>query len=159
MQTNSLDPFSVWKSIYNEMEPKVSSAMQKWLESEEYAEFSGQFLSTTLQMEQQFVKAFEQMMHTYTLPTLKDFARLGEMIVALENKVDELEEHLDDRFTSLEKQLAGIAERIDTFSKETMNELAKKATREGTTRTRRRSQTENAENEESDGNQADSESV
>ena len=149
MQTNSLDPFSVWKSIYNEMEPKVSTALQKWLESEEYAEFSGQFLATTLQMEQQFIKAFEQMMHTYTLPTLKDYARLGEMIVALENKVDELEEHMDEleehmdeRFSSLESQLSKISSYLEEITTASTSEPARKQTRESSPRGRRRGQPE-----------------
>ncbi|MGZ6507137.1 MAG: poly(R)-hydroxyalkanoic acid synthase subunit PhaE [Tumebacillaceae bacterium] len=123
MQGTYFDPFSVWKNFYNELEPKMSQSMQKWLESEEYAAFSGQLLNATLQMQQQFIKNVEQVLQTYNIPTVKDIARLGEMLVGLESKVDTL----DERMMQLEQlavntadvraQLSLIAEQLEAIGK------------------------------------------
>jgi polyhydroxyalkanoic acid synthase PhaR subunit len=94
MQNNFMDPFAAWTSFYKELEPNLSQAMQKWLESEEYAAFSGQLLNSTLQMEQQVLKSKEMWLQSCNIPTLKDFTRLGELLVGLEEKVDVIDERL-----------------------------------------------------------------
>lgn len=114
MQQNYFDPFSIWKSMYNEMEPKMSQAMQKWLESEEYAAFSGQMLAATLQMEQQVLKTVEQILRSYNIPTMKDIARLGDLLVGLENKVDNIDEQLVE-LRNLVTQSADVREQLDAI--------------------------------------------
>ncbi|CAM3843743.1 hypothetical protein [Alicyclobacillus pomorum] len=115
MQAKYLDPFSVWKSFYGEVEPKLSEAMQKWLESEEYAAFSGQLLSATLQVEQSILKNVEHMLQAYNIPTVKDFARLGELIVGVESKIDQLDERLA-RLEQLALSNADVREQLEAIT-------------------------------------------
>ncbi|MFC4769077.1 hypothetical protein [Effusibacillus consociatus] len=112
MSANYVDPFSVWKSFYNEMEPKLAQSMHKMLESEEYAAASGQLLNAALQMEQYYAKMVEKLLENYKIPSIKDFARLGELLVGLESKVD----LIDERLASLEKQGIEVSDLKDQIT-------------------------------------------
>lgn len=115
--TNYMDPFAVWKSIYTEMEPTISQSMQKWLESDEYATFSGQLLSASFHMEHIMRKNAEQLLKTYNVPTLHDFARIMDLIIGLEAKLDALEE----RLMQLEKSTVNnpdIGEQLSQITKQ-----------------------------------------
>lgn len=123
MQTpNYMDPFSVWKSLYTEMEPSMSQAMQKWLESDEYAALSGQMLSVSLQIEQNIRKNAEQMLQTYNIPTKHDFARMMELIIGLEAKVEAIEDRLIQMEQStvkaqdIREQLTAVSAQLETIS-------------------------------------------
>lgn len=120
---NYLDPFAVWKSIYAEMEPTLSQSMEKWLESDEYAAFSGQLLGVSLHMEHLMRKNAEQLLKTYNVPTKNDFARMMDLIIGLETKVDALEERLMqfERSTvnapDIREQLSLITGQLETIAK------------------------------------------
>lgn len=123
MQTpNYMDPFVIWKSMYTEMEPTISQSMQKWLESDEYAAFSGQLLTVSLQMEQTMRKNAEQLFQTYNVPTKNDFARLMDLLIGLEAKVDAVEERLvqieknASTPPELHEQLSQITCQLETIS-------------------------------------------
>ncbi|MGO0059135.1 hypothetical protein ACTID9_03820 [Brevibacillus fluminis] len=123
MQTpNYMDPFSIWKSMYTEMEPTISKSMQKWLESDEYAAFSGQLLTISLQMEQTMRKHAEQLFQTYNVPTKSDLARIMDLLIALEAKVDAVEERLVQIEANanppqeIRDQLSQITSQLDTIS-------------------------------------------
>lgn len=117
-----IDPFSVWKSVYTEMEPTISQSMQKWLESDEYASLSGQFLATSLQMEQMMRTNAEKLLQTYNVPTKNDFSRMMDLIIGLEAKVDAVEERLlqieksTGYSSDIRDQLSGIAGQLETIS-------------------------------------------
>jgi hypothetical protein len=94
MSTNYADPFDVWKTFYQEMEPQISKTLHNVLGSEMYAAVSSQLLSTMLQMEQYFKKNIEHLLQTYNIPSLRDLERLGELLIGIESKVDAIDERL-----------------------------------------------------------------
>lgn len=110
---NYIDPFSVWKSLYSEMEPTMSQSMQKWLESDEYAAISGKLLTTTLQMEQLMQTYREKLFQTYNVPTKNDFSCMMELIIGLEAKVDAIEE----RLVQMEKSTGNTSDINEQLSK------------------------------------------
>lgn len=121
MQTpNYIDPFSMWKSLYTDMEPTLSQSMQKWLESDEYAAMSGQLLTTSLQMEQILQTNAEKLLQTYNVPTKNDFSRMMDLLIHLEAKVDAIEERLlhmeNSAGAAISDQLASIAGQLDSIS-------------------------------------------
>lgn len=123
MQTpNYMDPFAVWKSIYTEMEPTISQSMQKWLESDDYAAFSGKLLTASLQMEHIMRKNAEQLLQTYNVPTKNDFGRMMDLIIGVEAKVDAIEERLlqMEKATvnapEIHEQLSLITGQLETIS-------------------------------------------
>jgi polyhydroxyalkanoic acid synthase PhaR subunit len=101
LSSNYLDPFAVWKTFYQEAEPKLTEAMHKMLESEEYAAASGKMLKNTLVMEKFQTKLMEQTLRNHKIPTVDDIARLAELIIGLEEKFEQAEE----KIVSMEKQL------------------------------------------------------
>ncbi|MED4781886.1 hypothetical protein [Brevibacillus choshinensis] len=127
---NYIDPFSVWKSLYTEMEPTISQSMQKWLESDEYASISGQMLTTSLQLEQMMRTNAEKLLQTYNVPTKNDFARMMDLIIGLEAKVDAVEERLLEiekstgNTSAIRDQLSGIAGQLEAISASLQNNAA-----------------------------------
>lgn len=135
MSTNYADPFDVWKTFYQEIEPQISKSLHGVLGSEAYATISAQLLSTFLQMEQYFTKNIENLLQTYKMPSLKDFERLSELVVGLESKIDLIDERLlrleqqglqsgdvKEQIASLSDQLTAIGESIQTLAKTNQQE-------------------------------------
>ncbi|WP_096182476.1 hypothetical protein [Effusibacillus lacus] len=120
MSVNYTDPFSVWKSFYSEVEPKISQSLQKVLESEEYAAAAGQMLNATLQLEHLYSRQMEKLLQNYKLPTTKDIARLCELVIGLESKIDQIEERLIRLEQSIQtgdmgKQIALLSQQLSAL--------------------------------------------
>ncbi|GIM46215.1 hypothetical protein DNHGIG_17640 [Collibacillus ludicampi] len=112
MSTNYADPFDVWKTLYQEIEPQISKSLHNVLGSEMYAALSSQLLTTMLQMEQYFKKNIEHLLQTYKVPSLKDFERLSELVVGIESKIDAI----DERLIRLEQEAAQTSELRGTMT-------------------------------------------
>jgi polyhydroxyalkanoic acid synthase PhaR subunit len=112
MSTNYADPFDVWKTLYQEIEPQISKSLHNVLGSEMYAALSSQLLTTMLQMEQYFKKNIEHLLQTYKVPSLKDFERLSELVVGIESKIDAI----DERLIRLEQEAAQTPELRGTMT-------------------------------------------
>jgi polyhydroxyalkanoic acid synthase PhaR subunit len=95
------DPFELWRQIYETNERAWNAILERTVTNPAFAESSGKLLETFLAAQ----KTVRDNMRTYleqiNFPTREDIARLGELIVALEEKVDQL----DDRLASIESTL------------------------------------------------------
>jgi polyhydroxyalkanoic acid synthase PhaR subunit len=127
------DPFELWRQIYETNERAWNTILERTVSSPAFAESSGKFLETFLSAQ----KTVRDNMRTYleqvNLPTREDVSRLGELIVSLEEKVDQL----DDRLSAIEATLrsqasAASAERPPATTSQPPQRLA-------TSRARRRS--------------------
>jgi polyhydroxyalkanoic acid synthase PhaR subunit len=99
------DPFELWRQIYETNERAWNAVLERTINNPAFAESSGKILETFLSAQ----KTVRDNMRTYleqiNLPTREDIARLGELIVALEDKVDQL----DDRLAGIEATLRARA--------------------------------------------------
>src|SRR5919199_3434841 len=88
------DPFELWRQIYETNERAWNSVLERTVNNPNFAESSGKILETFLSAQ----KTIRENMRTYleqiNLPTREDIARLGELVVSLEEKVDQLDDHL-----------------------------------------------------------------
>jgi hypothetical protein len=122
------DPFELWRQIYETNERAWNAVLERTVNNPAFAESSGKILETFLSAQ----KTVRDNMRTYleqiNLPTREDIARLGELIISLEEKVDQFDDRLarveralsasetaatklDDRFARLERSVATAAER------------------------------------------------
>ena len=100
-----LDPFELWRQIYETNERAWNTILERTVSNPAFAESSGKLLETFLSAQ----KTVRDNMRTYleqvNLPTREDVSRLGELIVSLEEKVDQL----DDRLSAIEAALRSQA--------------------------------------------------
>jgi polyhydroxyalkanoic acid synthase PhaR subunit len=96
-----VDPFELWRQIYETNERAWNSVLERTVNNPAFAESSGKILETFLAAQKTVRDNMRSYLEQINLPTREDIARLGELIVALEEKVDQL----DDRLASIEAAL------------------------------------------------------
>jgi len=97
------DPFALWKQIYDANERAWNGALEQAMSTPAYAESQGKVLEALLNAQKIVRDGTRSHLEALNLPTREDIARLGELIVALEEKIDQL----DDRLERVESALSG----------------------------------------------------
>ena len=92
------DPFELWRRFYDANEELWSKAARETTSSEAFAQMQGRMLETFLAFQKGTRDALNAQLATFNLPSRDDVARLGELIVGLEEKIDQL----DDRLAAIE---------------------------------------------------------
>lgn len=137
-ETSGSDPFELWRQFYSANEEMWTKAMKDMITTPDYAEAQGKMLEIFLSYQKYIRETMSSQLSTMNLPSGDDVARLGELIVGLEEKVDQSEEEitglleelvkktdrLQDRITSLdkraeefEKKVRQLDDRVATFGK------------------------------------------
>src|ERR687885_952853 len=99
------DPFELWRQIYDTNERAWNTVLERTVSNPAFAESSGKLLETFLAAQKTIRDNMRSYLEQVNLPTREDVARLGELIVALEEKVDQL----DDRLAGIETTLRSRA--------------------------------------------------
>ncbi len=92
------DPFEVWRELYETNERAWSTALEQAMSSPERQRLSGKLLETMLAAQKAVRDNMRTYLETMNVPTREDIARLGELVVGLEEKIDQL----TDRFDAIE---------------------------------------------------------
>jgi polyhydroxyalkanoic acid synthase PhaR subunit len=88
------DPFEMWRKFYEANESAWSKAAQETTSTEAFAEMQGRMLETFLAFQKGARDAMNTQLATLNLPSRDDVARLGELILGLEEKIDQLDDRL-----------------------------------------------------------------
>ena len=100
------DPLSFGVRWYNVTSEPLSQFVGEILESEEFLENSSRLFENYTTLYKVFSKNSEEYLHTAQLPTRSDMSRVAGLVVALEDKVDGVEEALEDMSDSFGTGLA-----------------------------------------------------
>ncbi|MDQ6672992.1 MAG: hypothetical protein M3069_20010 [Chloroflexota bacterium] len=99
------DPFELWRQIYETNERAWNAVLERTVNNPAFAESSGKILETFLSAQKTVRDNMRAYLEQINLPTREDIARLGELIVSLEEKVDQL----DDRLANLERSVSAAS--------------------------------------------------
>jgi polyhydroxyalkanoic acid synthase PhaR subunit len=116
--TEDTDVFGVWRQLYDENERAWSAALEQAMGSSEFGESSGRLLETMLAAQKSVRDNMRVYLETMNVPTREDIARLGELVVGLEEKVDQIADRLDTidgTLRSRSADAAKLADRLDTI--------------------------------------------
>ena len=94
-QTRTDDPFETWRQLYDANERAWTEALEQTMSSPEYEESSGKMLETMLAAQKSVRDNMRTYLETMNVPTREDIARLGELVVGLEEKIDQVVDRLD----------------------------------------------------------------
>lgn len=93
------DPFELWRQLYETNERAWSSALEEAMSGPGYDEASGKMLETMLAAQKSIRTNMRTYLETMNVPTREDIAGLGELVIGLEEKIDQLA----DRFDGIEE--------------------------------------------------------
>jgi polyhydroxyalkanoic acid synthase PhaR subunit len=89
------DPFETWRQLYDANERAWTSALEQAMGSPEFSETSGKLLETMLAAQKSVRDNMRTYLETMNVPTREDIARLGELVVGLEEKIDQVGDRLE----------------------------------------------------------------
>lgn len=92
------DPFALWKQWYEQNEKSWGRSVAEATGTEAFAEMQGKMLESFLAFQKTARDASRAQLEALGLPTRDDIARLGEIVLGLEEKIDQLADrmaHLD----------------------------------------------------------------
>lgn len=93
---SSSDPFEMWRQLYDTNERAWTAALDQAMGRPEFGESSGKMLETMLAAQKAVRDNMRTYLETINVPTREDIARVGELVVGLEEKIDQLADRLDD---------------------------------------------------------------
>jgi hypothetical protein len=89
------DPYETWRQMYDANERAWSAALGEAMGSPEFADSSGKMLETMLAAQKSVRDNMRTYLETMNVPSREDIARLGELVVGLEEKIDQVADRLD----------------------------------------------------------------
>jgi polyhydroxyalkanoic acid synthase PhaR subunit len=117
------DVFGVWRQLYDANEKAWSAALAQAMETPEFGESSGKLLETMLAAQKSVRDNMRAYLETMNVPTREDIARLGELVVGIEEKIDQIADRLDALDGSFRSRSAEpgkidrIADRLGTIDR------------------------------------------
>lgn len=141
------DPISIWKNIYEQTEKNWSQALHDLMEKEAFSEGMGETLNHYLQYQELVNKMTEAYLKEVNLPSRSEVADIASLIINLEEKVDNLDDDVDERLaevsktkevrqlrravTNLDKKVSSILEAIELMNEDKV-EKEEKSTKKKT---------------------------
>jgi polyhydroxyalkanoic acid synthase PhaR subunit len=112
------DPVRFFVRWYNETEERWSETADELMRRDEVLESMGRSFETYVRSEAESRQASEEGLKNRGVPNRSDVARVAKLVVVLENKVDRIEETLEDLVrgdsaTTVGTAVNGLEERID----------------------------------------------
>lgn len=118
------EPFTFFRDWYNATSETWSKLVEQYIGSEQFMETSTPFLESYASFFKTFRRANEEFFQNLQLPTRSDIARIAELVIALEEKVDQLDDTLDntqekgatqEAVTGIAGQLHALENKLDTL--------------------------------------------
>jgi polyhydroxyalkanoic acid synthase PhaR subunit len=111
-QKTILDPYKVWKQLYFSAEDTMSSNVKKAVNTGEFANGIEFILNSYLQYLKMHNEYISRYMKDSPFSSKYDVARVAELVVALENKLDGLESDFGEKLSDIENNTQLIAEQL-----------------------------------------------
>ncbi len=103
------DPFELWRHVYEANERAWSSALEQTMARPEFSESSGRILESMLAAQKAVRDNMRSYLEAMNIPTREDIARLGELVVGLEEKIDQVVDRLDSVDEAIRRKKVGSA--------------------------------------------------
>ena len=123
-QTATLDPFKIWKDMYEKTESTWRGTIQDTLGTEQFAQGLGQVQNQYLQYQELVKTLTESYLKQANIPSVEELAKVASMIVNVDTKIDEIDDliyetkentsleiaQLKQNFSNLEQKLDQLLE-------------------------------------------------
>jgi polyhydroxyalkanoic acid synthase PhaR subunit len=106
------DPLKFWRDLYGQNEASWSKVIEQGMGTEAFAQMIGQTLDAYVSFQKALRESLNRYLETMNLPSRDDVGRLGAQLVALEAKIDGVDEKLDDLHDRLKARDGRLEELI-----------------------------------------------
>lgn len=125
------DPFTFFKQWYDATNEAWANAIGEAIGTEKFMEGVSRFIESYTSFHRTFRRTSEEYFRNLQLPTRSDVARVAELVIALEEKVDRIEdacEDFEDGYAHLatSETVAGLAEQLERVESKAVEGLAKR---------------------------------
>jgi polyhydroxyalkanoic acid synthase PhaR subunit len=103
MIDQKFDPLKAWKEVYDQTEKFWGKTLNDTHKTEEYSAWMGSVLDLNLFYQKMLNDVTKGYLEKINMPTQEDIARVASLVVNLENKVDNIEEFLEEKVDILEQ--------------------------------------------------------
>jgi polyhydroxyalkanoic acid synthase PhaR subunit len=135
-----MDPFQIWKSLYDQTESKWNDLLHETMQKEAFSELMGQVQNGYLQFQKFVQHTAEAYLKQVNIPTRDEMSSIASLIINLENKVDDLDQKIEDELSEkqtsseivkLKASIAKLDKKLDVLLKavQAVEEPVGKATR------------------------------
>lgn len=116
----TFDPVQMWKSWYDLVEKTWGKSMDDFVKTSEYSAMVGEYQKWFFYSQEQYKKWMDQFLNENNMPSKEEIARVAQLVIQLEEKVEKLDERLDD-------EVMARLDEIKATLKESAKSPAKKA--------------------------------
>lgn len=112
-KTLPFDPFTMWKTYYEQTEANLTGAIHESLKKESFSEGLGETLNVYLQAQELTKETTESFLKSVNMPTRSEVADVASLVINLENKLDVLNDDFEEEISELKKAIANLDEKLD----------------------------------------------
>jgi polyhydroxyalkanoic acid synthase PhaR subunit len=125
-QQTFLDPFAIWKSMYEKTESKLNEVLHETMQKEAFSEWMGQVQNSYLQYQKFVQTSADNYLKQVNLPTRSEVSNVASLIINLEEKVDGLDQKIEEELlvnsssseiSKLKSSIAKLDKKIDSLLK------------------------------------------
>ncbi|MGG0658654.1 polyhydroxyalkanoate biosynthesis repressor PhaR [Rummeliibacillus pycnus] len=113
-QTATLDPFKIWKDMYEKTESTWRGAIQDTLGTEQFAQGLGQVQNQYVQYQEMVNTFTESYLKQANIPSREEIAKVASLIINVDTKIDDMEDLIDE-------QKQATSNEIDQLKKDVIN--------------------------------------
>lgn len=116
-QTLPMDPFKIWKDMYEKTESAWNDTIQETLGKESFSEGLGNTLNSYLQYQEFVTKTAESYLTQMNMPSRDEVANVASLVINTESKVDDVEEQLEQLAENYTKEINSLKRTISNLDK------------------------------------------
>lgn len=90
------DPFALWKQMYDKAEEQWSQTIDENMHQEDFSKWMGQCLNGYLQYQNVARQSAEKYLEQANMPSRQDLSNVASMVVNIEEKIDKLEQTVEE---------------------------------------------------------------
>lgn len=95
-QETMLDPFKLFKDMYEKTEESWSETIHSTLQKEAFSEWLGNYQNSFLQYQEFVQKTTENYLKQMNMPTREEVSSVASLIINVEEKIDRLDQRVED---------------------------------------------------------------
>jgi polyhydroxyalkanoic acid synthase PhaR subunit len=113
----TFDPVQMWKSWYDLVEKTWGKTIDDFIKTTEYASLVGEYQKWFFYSQEQYKKIMDQVLHENNLPSKEEIARIAQLVIQLEEKVEKLDERIDDEILTKLQEIKEVLEKQKSGNK------------------------------------------
>ncbi|RPJ96136.1 polyhydroxyalkanoate biosynthesis repressor PhaR [Rummeliibacillus sp. TYF005] len=111
-QNTTLDPFKIWKEVYEKTESTWRGTIENSLGTEQFAQGLGQVQNQYVQYQELVKTLTESYLKQANIPSIEELAKVASMIVNVDTKIDNLDDFIFEQKETTTLEIAQVKQDI-----------------------------------------------